>query len=139
MKGRVHAITGAATLLLLVTAARAGTPTGQELQGKWVVKSFEYNGSEVERLKNAIREFKDGKYSLTPKTGEAIEGAVTFDATQTPKAIDLDVNGRIIKGIYQLDGDTLTLCYNLASDERPSEFASKPDTSLIKVVHAREK
>jgi uncharacterized protein (TIGR03067 family) len=125
--------------LLTATAAHCGTPTGQELQGKWVVKSFEYNGSEVERLKNAIREFKDGKYSLTPKTGEAIEGAVMLDATQSPKAIDLDVNGRVIKGIYELDGDTLTLCYNLASDERPSEFASKPDTGLIKVVHAREK
>ncbi len=139
MKGRVHAISGAATFLLLTVAAHASTPAGQELQGKWVVKSFEYNGSEVERLKNAIREFKDGKYSLTPKTGEAIEGAVTLDTSQSPKAIDLDVNGRIIKGIYELDGDTLTLCYNLASDERPSEFASKPDTGLIKIVHAREK
>ena len=102
-------------------------------------RSFQYNGSPVERLKDAVREFKDGKYTLTPKTGDAIEGSLTLDATKQPKTIDLDVNGRVLKGIYELDGDSLKMCYNLNDEARPTEFVSKPDSGLIVVVHRREK
>jgi uncharacterized protein (TIGR03067 family) len=141
MNGRVYAIAGAVAILVMpaVVIAEAGNADAQGLQGKWLVTSFEYNGAQVDRLKSAVREFKDGKYTLTPKSGEAIEGAVSLDETKTPKTIDLDVNGRILKGIYLLDGDTLKLCYNLSSEERPTEFVSKPDTGLIVVVHSREK
>lgn len=123
----------------LVAAAPSQTVDEQQLQGKWIVESFRYNGNPVERLKEAVREFQDGKYSLTPKSGEGIEGTVKLDATKKPKAIDLDVNGRIIKAIYELEGDTLRLCYNLTSDERPTEFESKPDSGLIVIVHRRDK
>jgi uncharacterized protein (TIGR03067 family) len=140
MNGRVYAIAGAGMLTLLAAVvAEAGNADTQMLQGKWVVTSFEYNGAPVDRLKSAIREFKDGKYSLTPKSGDVIEGSVSLDESKTPKTIDLDVNGRILKGIYLLDGDILKLCYNLSSEERPTEFVSKPDTGLIVVVHSREK
>ncbi|MEX2112188.1 MAG: TIGR03067 domain-containing protein [Pirellulales bacterium] len=146
MQGRVHAITRAGALVLLFAAmahagntAQAGNIDDQQLQGKWIVKSFEYNGAEVDRLKDAVREFSDSKYTLTPKSGDAIEGSVTLDESKSPKTIDLDVNGRILKGIYQLDGDTLKLCYNLSSEDRPTEFVSKPDSGLIVVVHSREK
>ncbi len=145
MQGRAYATSRTGALVLLLAAAHAGNAAhaastdDQELQGKWIVKSFEYNGAEVDRLKDAVREFKNGKYSLSPTSGEAIEGSVTLDTSKSPKSIDLDVNGRILKGIYQLDGDTLKLCYNLSSEERPTEFVSKPDSGLIVVVHSREK
>jgi uncharacterized protein (TIGR03067 family) len=141
MNGRVYAIAGAGIFLVMLAtvAAEASNADTQALQGKWLVTSFEYNGAQVDRMKNAIREFKDGKYSLTPKSGDVIEGTVSLDESKTPKTIDLDVNGRILRGIYQLEGDTLKLCYNLSSEERPTEFVSKPDTGLIVVVHSREK
>ena len=125
--------------LLLIAAAPSESPDLTQLQGKWIVESFRYNGNPVDRLKEAVREFHDSKYSLTPKTGEGIEGSVTLDASTQPKAIDLDVNGRIIRAIYELEGDTLRMCYNLTSDERPKEFESKPDSGLIVVVHKRGK
>jgi uncharacterized protein (TIGR03067 family) len=130
---------GFALVLVDAAAARTESADEKELQGKWIVESFEYNGNPVERLKEAVREFKDGKYSLTPKTGDGIEGSVKLDASATPKTIDLDVNGRILKGIYELTGDTLKMCYNLTRDERPSEFVSKPDSGLIVIVHKRGK
>jgi uncharacterized protein (TIGR03067 family) len=125
--------------LVFIAATPSENADVDQLQGKWIVESFRYNGNPVERLKEAVREFHDGKYSLTPKSGEGIEGSVKLDATKQPKAIDLDVNGRIIKAIYELDGDTLRMCYNLTSDERPTEFESKPDAGLIVVVHKRGK
>lgn len=140
MRGLTYtASMGCAIVLLGAADARSENADEKQLQGKWIVESFRYNGNPVDRLKQAVREFHDGKYSLTPKTGEAIEGSVKLDTTKTPKAIDLDVNGRIIKGIYELDGDTLRMCYNLTSDERPAAFESKPDSGLIVIVHKREK
>ena len=133
------AAVGCALSLVDRAAARADQADEQQLQGKWNVESFEYNGNPVERLKDAVREIKDSKYSLTPKTGEGIEGTLKIDATQKPKTIDLDVNGRILKGIYELDGDMLKFCYNLSDSERPTEFVSKPDSGLIVVVHKRAK
>jgi uncharacterized protein (TIGR03067 family) len=140
----MKALSSAASMLCALwlvgaAAARADQTDQQKLQGKWIVDSFEYNGNPVERLKDAVREFKDGKYSLTPKMGEGIDGTATLDPTQKPKTIDLDINGRILKGIYDLEGDTLKMCYNLTSDQRPTEFASKPDSGLIMIVHKRGK
>ena len=87
-----------------------------------------------------IREFTDDKYTLTPKEGEAISGTLkAIDSSQKPKHIDLDVNNQTLKGIYELEGDTLKLCYNLISRERPTEFASKPDSGLVLVIHKRVK
>lgn len=130
---------GCALVLVDAATARTQNADDQKLQGKWIVESFQYNGNLVERLKDAVREFTDGKYSLTPKMGEGIEGTVKLDSTQKPKTIDLDVNGRILKGIYELEGDTLKMCYNLTHEERPTEFVSKPDSGLIVIVHKRGK
>ena len=129
----------ACVILFVGAAARTDEAEVQKLHGKWIVEDFQYNGAPVERLKDAIREFKAGKYTLTPKAGDAIEGNLILDATKQPKTIDLDVNGRVLKGIYELEGDLLKMCYNLNDEVRPTEFASKPDSGLIVVVHRREK
>ena len=81
-------VTGLGCLLLLAApmvdgqrsfAARTDETDQAKLAGKWTVETFEYNGNAVERLKDAIREFKDGKYSLTLKMGDAIEGSLKLD------------------------------------------------------------
>jgi RNA polymerase sigma factor (sigma-70 family) len=49
----------------------------------------------------------------------------TFDATRDPKTIDLTFPGRLrALGIYAIDGDRLTLCYRMARQGRPTEFAT---------------
>ena len=129
--------------MMLVTGlvnARAADPDQEKLQGKWNIESFDYNGTAVEVMKQAVREFKGDKYSLTPKSGEAINGEIkAIDSIKKPKTIDLDVNGQTLKGIYEVDGDTLRLCYSLNNPERPTEFASKPDSGIVLVVHKRAK
>ena len=141
MKVRSYAVLLCCVLLFesrsRALAADADQP---KLQGKWLVESFEYNGNPVEMMKGAVREFTGDKYTLTPKSGDAISGEVKeIDSNKKPKTIDLQINDRTLKGIYELEGDTLKLCYNLNEPERPTEFASKPDTGLVLVVHKRVK
>ncbi len=127
--------------LSILQRASAQTPDADlpKLQGKWVVESFEYNGNPIDVMKDAVREFVGGKYTLKPKDRDALEGTVKIDSSKKPKTIDLDVAGRMLKGIYELDGDTLKMCYNLSGNERPSELASPPDSGIVLVIHKRLK
>ncbi len=74
------------------------------------------------------------------------EYGVKLDASKKPKAIDLKAvsgegKGDVVRGIYQLEGDTLKLC--LASDpkisDRPSEFASKKGSKVFMYTFKRAK
>jgi uncharacterized protein (TIGR03067 family) len=107
------------------------------LQGKWSVESYQYNGSPVEMMQDAVREFKLDKYTLTPKSGDVYSGSIKLDEARTPKQIDLEVNGRTLKGIYELTGDTLRISYRLEGDDRPTQLDSKPDSGIVLVVHKR--
>jgi len=134
------ALAGCVLVLFTVVSALAADADQQKLQGKWAVESFDYNGAPVEVMKDAVREFKDDTYTITPKSGDAINGVIKMlDSTKKPKTIDLEVNGRTLKGIYEIEGDTLKLCYNLTTPERPTELASKPDSGVVLVVHKRAK
>ena len=128
-----------ALLLLGLVSAQSSDADLQKLQGKWNIEAFDYNGNPVESMKQAVREFKDAKYTLMPKMGDVIEGTMKIDAAKKPKEIDLEVAGRTLKGIYEIDGDTLKLSYSLTGGERPTEFASKPDSGTTLIVHKRAK
>ncbi len=130
---------GCALLFIPFWSARGDDADQAALQGKWIVESFQYNGGPVEMMKEAVREFKENKYTLTPKAGDVIEGTIKLDPGQKRKTIDLEIDGRTLKGIYEVDGDMLKMSYTLNGGERPTEFVSKPDSGQILVTHKRAK
>lgn len=51
----------------------------------------------------------------------------TIDATKTPKHLDFEYKGSPIRCLYELDGDTLKLCYSkVTNGPRPSKIWSEP-------------
>ena len=114
--------------------------------GKWKIEKAEIGG------KDTLAVFKDlrfeipesGKYRLE-LGGVKDEGTMTVDPSRKPAEMDIKGTegpnkGRTIKTIYKLDGDTLTVCYELGGGAtRPAKFETKPDTKLFLAVYKREK
>jgi uncharacterized protein (TIGR03067 family) len=126
--------------LLLVLAAgflvAADTPQDPgandlpKLQGAWTLVALEVNGEKQppEKIKRTL---VYAGHNWRVKVGdEEIDGSSKFDASKTPKAIDITYNtgpnkGKTYSGIYEIDGDTYRACVAPPGKDRPKEFVSK--------------
>jgi uncharacterized protein (TIGR03067 family) len=132
------------TFLLLAglgSPKASGDPLGEAftkelkaLAGTWRPISAENNGyrASEEDLKGTvwIRD-ADGKWTMRRDGKTVVEWAVQkIDATNNPKTIDIEITaggykGVVYLGIYELEGDTLRICFALPDrDERPTEFSA---------------
>jgi uncharacterized protein (TIGR03067 family) len=119
------------------------------LAGTWRPIFTENNGykSSPEDLKGIlwIRD-ADGKWTARRGDKTVVEWAVKkIDATKNPKTIDLEITageykGVVYLGIYELDGDTLRICFALPDRaERPTEFSASKGTVRALSEFKREK
>ena len=119
------------------------------LAGTWRPISAENNGYKAseEDLKGTlwIRD-ADGKWTLRRGTETLVEWAVKqIDATKNPKTIDIEITagaykGVVYLGIYELDGDTLRICFALPDKpERPTEFSASKGSVRALSEFKREK
>lgn len=114
------------------------------LQGKWTVVSMERDGDSLRISGDRCRVITDNKYTLSVHIGVTVEGTFKLDPTANPKTIETTQSagpfkGQEMLGIYELDGDTLKLCYAPPGKERPAEFATKPGSGWILSVQKRAK
>ena len=124
-----------ALVLSAALAVDAGDATSKDLdalRGTWKVVELTELGEklpdkelapvEVVILGNKMTINDDGKFRE--------EITLKLDATKKPKAVDFHYSkgpntGKVERGIYLLEGDTLIFCINEKKDgERPTEFAS---------------
>ncbi len=130
---------------LFVTAAPAQDDVKKELdrlKGKWTVVSVERDGKALANFKDGVRTMDGEKYTLAPKTGAALMGTFKIDPGKKPKVMDMmpadgQYKGKTLLGIYELDGDTLKICFGEPGKDRPSEFTSTAGTVLA--IHKRQK
>ena len=87
---------------------------------------------------------KGEKATFLYKDKERGTGSMKVDPNKSPAHIDFTyedgpAKGTTLKGIYKIEGDTLTICYGGFGKDRPTEFASKPGSGTILIVQKRAK
>ena len=98
----------------------------QSFTGKWESISCIDDGVQRKR-KPATLAFADDMYGIVDGTELTYVGVFKLDATKAPKTIDIDmqITEETLLGIYEIKGDTLTICLGSPGDKRPSEFESR--------------
>ena len=72
------------------------------------------------------------------------EGTLKLKPKAKPKEMDIigtdgPNKGKTFLAIYERDGDTLRICYDLGGESRPTEFKTKEGTKQFLVTYKREK
>jgi uncharacterized protein (TIGR03067 family) len=128
---------------LLTACAPSENPDLKSLQGKWKPAKAELAGQPMaDSVLNAL--------SLTLDSGgyEAFVGNIpdrgtySLDSTATPKGMTVTGTngpnqGKTFPCIYELQGDTLRICYDLSGTKRPTEFKTAAGTKLYLVTYTR--
>jgi uncharacterized protein (TIGR03067 family) len=118
----------------------------KKFQGTWTFESSEAGGKGLPagELKGLVLTFEGDKHTVK-KGLEVIQvGTQKLDPSQSPKAIDVTMTeglnkGAVMLGIYEIDGDTLRVCFDEKGKKRPTEFKSPAGSETFVNVHKRAK
>ena len=116
------------------------------LEGEWAMVSGERDGQTLpeEYVKTGTRVAKDGVSTVTIAGMVVMKSKYTIDPTKKPKAVDFEATegeaeGKKIRGIYELDGDTVKFCVAAPDKDRPTEFTAKEGSGWTLSVWRRAK
>jgi len=114
------------------------------LQGRWQVQSHEEDGKKLnaDELKSLNVVFADANLLVLRNTTLVYLCKLKVDPAKTPKSANATVlvgeqKGDTFLGIYTVDGDTLTICYDPQGNDRPKEFKAGSGSGLVLVVCKR--
>ena len=135
-----------ALVLSFAPAARGADAKDRDaLQGTWLPSKAELGGKPFpDEARKAIKlVVKGDQYTVT--AGKAVDrGTVKLNPKAKPMELDITGTegpnkGKTILAIYERDGDTLRVCYDLSGKGRPKEFKTREGTQLFLVSYQREK
>jgi uncharacterized protein (TIGR03067 family) len=118
----------------------------RKFQGAWTFESSVAGGKELpaDELKGFILTFEGNKHTV--KQGDKLiqVGTQKLDASKSPKTIDVTMTegpnkGAVMLGIYEIDGNTLKVCFDPQGKKRPTEFKSAPGSANFVNIHKRMK
>lgn len=84
-----------------------------------------------------------GGYSIIDRSNQVVDGGqYRVDEGRAPAALDIVGRsgpnaGRTLLAIYELNGDELTVCYDLEGRERPASMQAQPDQLLLRITYTR--
>jgi uncharacterized protein (TIGR03067 family) len=134
-------------VLLLTGTSRAedkNKASGDKLAGTWSVVSMVQDGKADDNAKDDQVTFASGEVTVKGKNGEH-KATYKLDASQKPHTIDISPSAgpnkdKVLKGIYKVKGDELTICWTRnPGEERPKAFESKESSGLMLATLKREK
>jgi uncharacterized protein (TIGR03067 family) len=116
----------------------------ERIDGTWVGSKAELRGKPFpEELTRTIRiTVEKGRYRVAV-SGTSEEGIFKLDPSTKLKSLDMigtdgPNTGNRLLAIYELDGDTLRVCYDLSGVNRPKEFTTTEGSDLYLVTYTRE-
>ncbi len=128
-----------------MVAWSADVKDADAIQGSWLPSTAELAGAKFpDQARMAITlTINDENYTVTI-AAKVDKGTIKLDPSAKPKTMLITgtegpTKGKKILAIYELDGDTLKICYDLSGKAYPTEFKSKADTQLFLVTYKREK
>jgi uncharacterized protein (TIGR03067 family) len=124
--------------------AAAPPDDAQAVQGNWKPSTAVLAGQPMPAavVQGISLKLDNGKYEVL--VGDhPDDGTYTIDASTAPKSMTVTGTagpniGKIFPAIYELDGDTLRICYDLSGAKRPAEFKSTAGTKLYLVTYVRQ-
>jgi RNA polymerase sigma factor (sigma-70 family) len=143
--------TGAVDLEVTANAEEEADPRPSDLSGNWQAVSFEQDGRQKfseEEVRKATVRFHNCRYHFTPLPWGpegSYDGSYQIDGDmEEPKSFSLypatgALKGQAFQGIYRVEGDKLTLCFSWPPLDRPTEFRSRPNSTIVLAVFRRAK
>ena len=128
---------------LVVSAADA--KDADSLEGTWVPSSAELGGKAFpDEVRKTIKLVVKGDDYTVTVGKQTDKGTAKVNAKAKPKEIDITGTdgpnkGKTIPAIFERDGDTLRICYDLSGKARPTEFKSAEGTQTFLVTYKLEK
>ena len=130
---------------VLCASLSAFADDAKGVQGNWKPIKAELGGQPMadDVVKSISLKLENGKYEVF--VGDKPDkGTYTMDAATKPKSMTITGTegpnrGKTFPAIYELNGDTLRICYDLSGAKRPTEFKTVAGTKLYLVTYNRKK
>ena len=126
----------------LATDARAQPPG--KLDGAWTVVSAERDGKPADELKGHRLTFAGDTFVIERDGKMLYKGTFKADPAKKPAQIDFrntqgEAKGQAWRGIYRLEGETLTIVDNAPDTKkpRPTQLTTKPDSGHVMLTFKR--
>lgn len=142
MSSRCLIVVSVALMFYLLHHASGQEKTdAARIQGSWKTIKVEVEGKPPppEFVEKGKFLFEGNKVSIFHDDKVMEEATFVLDSAKKPSTIDLTATagpgkGKIMYGIYRIEGNTLTLCIG---DKRPSEFKGQGTAGLIQLKRVK--
>jgi uncharacterized protein (TIGR03067 family) len=114
-----------------------------QLDGVWTCEGATVNGRKLDESVTASLKLALNGTQYTTKRGDEVlfDSTYSIDTSKNPPHIDMvgigELAGKIGEGIYQVDGDRLTMCYTMPGQRRPVAFASEEGSEAFLMIWQR--
>jgi uncharacterized protein (TIGR03067 family) len=135
----------AALIGLALAGAISAEAAPADLEGTWIASRAEREGERADEVLGHRLAFRGNRFQIDSKDGNPIyAGTFQINPNAAPATIDFEhkqgaLNGKLWKGIYLVNGETLSICDNAADLEkgRPTAFEAKAASGSVLLTFRR--
>jgi len=145
MRFRPFAVFALVVVAPLLATAADPKKDADSLEGTWVPSAAELGGKAFpDEVRKTIKLVVKGDDYTVTVGKQTDKGTAKVNAKAKVKEVDITGTdgpnkGKTYPAIFERDGDTLRICYDLSGKARPTEFKSAEGTQTFLVTYKLEK